>query len=47
MIRLRYAEQKSMREIAAELDRTEAAVKQLHYRALQNLRHHMEGRHAR
>jgi hypothetical protein len=29
------------------MDRSEAAVKQLHYRALENLRQHMEGRHAR
>ena len=42
---LRYAEQKSMREIAAEMDRSEAAAKQLHYRALENLRQQMEGRH--
>jgi RNA polymerase sigma-70 factor (ECF subfamily) len=47
VIRLRYAEQKSMREIAGEMDRSEAAVKQLHYRALENLRQHMEGRHAK
>lgn len=47
VIRLRYAEQKSLREIAGEMDRSEAAVKQLHYRALENLRQHMEGRHAR
>ena len=47
VIRLRYAEQKNMREIAGEMDRSEAAVKQLHYRALENLRQHMEGRHAR
>lgn len=47
VIRLRYAEQKTLREIAAEMDRSEAAVKQLHYRALENLRQHMEGRHAR
>jgi len=47
VIRLRYAEQKSLREIAGEMDRSEAAVKQLHYRALENLRQQMEGRHAR
>lgn len=45
VVRLRYAEQKSMREIAADMDRSEAAVKQLHYRALENLRQQMEGRH--
>jgi RNA polymerase sigma-70 factor (ECF subfamily) len=38
VVRLRYAEQKSLREIAGEMDRSEAAVKQLHYRALENLR---------
>jgi len=47
VIRLRYAEQKSMREIAGEMKRSEAAVKQLHYRALEILRQHMEGRHAK
>jgi RNA polymerase sigma-70 factor (ECF subfamily) len=45
VVRLRYAEQKSVREIAAEMDRSEAAVKQLHYRALEKLRAEMEGRH--
>jgi RNA polymerase sigma-70 factor (ECF subfamily) len=44
VISLRYAEQKSVREIAAEMRRSEAAVKQLHYRAIQNLREQMEGR---
>ncbi len=44
VIALRYAEQKSMREIADELQRTEPAVKQLHYRAIENLRKQMEGR---
>ena len=47
VVRLRYAEQKSMRDIAGEMDRSEAAVKQLHYRALENLRQQMEGRHGR
>jgi len=47
VVRLRYAEQKSMREIAVDMGRSEAAVKQLHYRALENLRQQMEGRHAR
>jgi RNA polymerase sigma-70 factor, ECF subfamily len=35
---LRFAEEKSIREIAQELRRTEGAVKQLQFRALQNLR---------
>ena len=44
IVALRYAEQKSLREIAGEMQRSEAAVKQLHYRAIQNLRQQMEGR---
>jgi len=44
VIEFRYASEKSMREIADELKRSEAAVKQLHYRAIQNLRKQMEGR---
>jgi RNA polymerase sigma-70 factor, ECF subfamily len=44
VVELRYAGQKSLREIADDLQRTEAAVKQLHYRAIQSLRKHMEGR---
>jgi RNA polymerase sigma-70 factor (ECF subfamily) len=38
----RFVEQKSIREIAAELRRSEGAVKQLQFRALQNLRVRME-----
>ena len=34
----RFVEQRSIREIAAELGRSEGAVKQLQFRALQNLR---------
>ncbi len=44
VVEMRYAEQKTLREIADELRRTEAAVKQLHYRAIQSLRKQMEGR---
>jgi RNA polymerase sigma-70 factor (ECF subfamily) len=47
VIGLRYAEQKTMREIAAEMERSEPAIKQLHYRALEKLRQHMEGRRGR
>jgi RNA polymerase sigma-70 factor (ECF subfamily) len=43
VIRQRFVEQRSIREIAAELGRTEGAVKQLQFRALQNLRTQMEG----
>lgn len=35
---MRFAEEKSIREIADELGRTEGAVKQLQFRALENLR---------
>jgi RNA polymerase sigma-70 factor (ECF subfamily) len=38
VIELRFGEEKSIREIAAALDRTEGAVKQLQLRALENLR---------
>ena len=43
---MRFVEQKSIREIAQQLKRTEGAVKQLQFRALQNLRDRMEGAHA-
>lgn len=42
---MRFAEDKSIREIADELDRSEGAVKQLQFRALENLRkriHHRD-----
>jgi RNA polymerase sigma-70 factor (ECF subfamily) len=39
----RFVEQKSIREIARQLGKTEGAVKQLQLRALQNLRMQMEG----
>src|SRR4051794_442661 len=39
----RFVEQRSIREIAGRLNRTEGAVKQLQFRALQNLRTRMEG----
>jgi RNA polymerase sigma-70 factor (ECF subfamily) len=38
VIVMRFAEEKSIREIAQEIRRTEGAVKQLQFRALQNLR---------
>jgi RNA polymerase sigma factor (sigma-70 family) len=46
VIHLRFVEQKSIREIAHELGRSEGAVKQLQLRALENLRAQMEGAHA-
>lgn len=45
VIQRRFVEQKSIREIADELGRTEGAVKQLQFRALQNLREKMGKRH--
>jgi RNA polymerase sigma-70 factor (ECF subfamily) len=39
----RFVEQKSIREIARELQKTEGAVKQLQFRALEHLRAQMEG----
>jgi len=38
VIRMRFGEEKSIGEIAGELNRSEGAVKQLQFRALQNLR---------
>ena len=44
VIAMRYAEEKSIREIAEELGRTEGAVKQLQFRGLQNLRTKFAGK---
>ena len=41
VIELRFGEEKSIREVAAALDRSEGAVKQLQLRALENLRKEM------
>lgn len=46
VIELRYVEERSLNEIAAELGKTEGAVKQLQRRALENLRAELETRHA-
>lgn len=46
VIHMRFVEQKSIREIADELGRSEGAVKQLQFRAIENLRAQMEGAHA-
>lgn len=45
VIEMRFVDQKSIRDIATALDRSEGAVKQLQLRALENLRKSMEGRH--
>jgi RNA polymerase sigma-70 factor (ECF subfamily) len=41
VIVMRFAEEKSIREIATAVGRTEGAVKQLQFRGLQHLRAHM------
>jgi len=46
VIHQRFVEQKSIREIAQEMGRSEGAVKQLQLRAIENLRAQMEGAHA-
>jgi RNA polymerase sigma-70 factor, ECF subfamily len=46
VIHMRFVEQKSIREIAQALDRSEGAVKQLQLRAIENLRAQLEGAHA-
>ena len=45
VIHLRFVQQKSIREIAQELGRSEGAVKQLQLRAIENLRAQMESAH--
>ena len=43
VIQMRFVEEKSIREAAAALDRSEGAVEQLQLRALENLRKSMGG----
>ena len=43
---LRFVEQKSIKQVAQEIRKTEGAVKQLQFRALTALRTRMEGAHA-
>ena len=43
---MRFIEQKSIKEIAEELGRSEGAIKQLQLRAIESLRTQMEGAHA-
>ncbi len=45
VIRRRFVDEKSLREIAQEMGRSEGAIKQLQFRALQNLRAHMRSRY--
>ena len=43
---LRFVEEKSIKEVAQEISKSEGAVKQLQFRALTTLRSRMEGAHA-
>jgi RNA polymerase sigma-70 factor, ECF subfamily len=43
VVELRFVEQKSIKEVAREIGKTEGAVKQLQFRALTNLRARWEG----
>jgi RNA polymerase sigma-70 factor (ECF subfamily) len=43
VIVLRFVEQKSIKEVAREIRKTEGAVKQLQFRALTGLRARLEG----
>jgi RNA polymerase sigma-70 factor (ECF subfamily) len=43
VIRMRFIEEKSIRDVAAALNRSEGAIKQLQLRALENLRRSMGG----
>ena len=45
VVEMRFAEQKSIREIAEQLGRSEGAVKQLQFRGLEALRARMGGKH--
>jgi RNA polymerase sigma-70 factor, ECF subfamily len=46
VIRRRFVDQHSIREIAHELGRSEGAIKQLQFRAIENLRDQLRSRHA-
>ena len=46
VIHMRFVEQKSIREIAQDMQRSEGAVKQLQLRAIENLRAQMDSAHA-
>src|SRR5437667_4631973 len=47
VLMMRFAEERSIREIAGALGRSEGAVKQLQFRALQNLRANLSGNEQR
>lgn len=45
VVQMRFAEGKTIREIAQEMGRTEGAIKQLQFRGLENLRMRLSGEH--
>jgi RNA polymerase sigma-70 factor (ECF subfamily) len=45
VIELRFFDQRSVREIARDMDRSEGAIKQLQFRALETLRKQVGNRH--
>jgi len=47
VIEMRFAEEKSIREIAAEMRRTQGAIKQLQFRAIRNLRAQLDEKPAK
>jgi RNA polymerase sigma-70 factor (ECF subfamily) len=46
VLELRFMEEKSTREVAEVLQRSEGAIKQLQFRGLENLRAMIGGKHA-
>jgi len=46
VLELRFVEEKSTREVADALERSEGAIKQLQFRGLENLRARIGGKHA-
>ena len=46
VVRRRFLDQRSIRDIAQELGRSEGAIKQLQFRALETLRNQVRSRHA-
>jgi len=47
VLEMRFAEEKSIREIAAEMRRTQGAIKQLQFRAIRNLRAQLDEKPAK
>jgi RNA polymerase sigma-70 factor (ECF subfamily) len=45
VVQMRFAEGKTIREVAQEMGRSEGAIKQLQFRGLENLRIELSGEH--